>query len=223
MIRKADVVLTLGCAVALGRSAAGTLRPGAPARVRIDAWFRARATQKFLKKKWATLAASPDRVGAAGSDATAVVFLDFECPYCATQWPALDSALASHRDAAIAIRHFPLGFHASAEGAARAAICAEHEGKFRAMAAELFAHREWRTDHNWSREARSAGINDIGAFMACLRAQATNHRLSEDSVFARELGVSGTPTLVSPDRVVPGMMNQTHLAQLLSKASAHGQ
>lgn len=218
MLRKADIVLTVGCIVALGLSAVAALRPGAPARVRTDAWFRARATQKALKRDWAALAASPDRLGATGDSVKTVAFLDFECPFCAAQWPKLDSLLAGRPDAAIAIRHLPLSFHSAAEGAARAAICAEQEGKFAAMALELFTHQQWRTDRDWSREARSAGVSDIVAFSACLQTAATSRRLREDSAFAFELGIAGTPTFVFYDRVVPGLLSQAQLDQMLSMA-----
>ncbi len=215
VIRKADVVLTVGCAVALGLSAAGALRPGAPARVRIDAWFRARATQKVLRKEWAALAASPNRLGAAEHEVNAVLFVDFECPYCAALWPRLDSLLVTHPDAAVVIRHLPLSFHGAAEGAARAAICAGEEGRFAEMAAALFAHDDWHADRDWSREAEAAGVPAMGSFNACLQAPATSRRLAEDSTFARALGISGTPALVLQDRVVPGLLNYAQLDQIL--------
>jgi protein-disulfide isomerase len=181
----------------------------------MDAWLRARATQKALKRDWAVLRASPDRLGT-GKDVVAVGFFDFECPYCAAQWPKLDSLLATHPDAAIAIRHLPLPFHAAAEGAARATICAEDEGKFAAVAVQLLTHKDWRTDRDWSREALSAGVSDIAAFNGCLQRVATSRRLREDSAFAFELGISGTPTFVFQDRVVPGLLSQAQLDHMLS-------
>ena len=214
MFRKADVWVTLGCTVALGVSAAGALRPGAPLRTEINAWLRARATRKVLKRDWPSLAASPDRLGAERAPARAVVFLDFQCPVCRAEWPILDSALNTHPELAIAVRQMALPMHPAAPDAARAAICAEAEGRFPEMARELFTHKRWQDDRDWMREARAAGISDTVAFRSCLEAPATGRRLAQDSAYARELGVHGTPTFVVPDRAVPGLLRGVALTQL---------
>jgi protein-disulfide isomerase len=217
MFRKGDVLLTLGCTVALGLSAAGALRPGAPLRGEIDAWFRARATRKVLKRDWASLAASPDRLGAPSGRARAVVFLDLQCPVCRAEWPILDSVLNAHPDLAIAVRHLPLPMHPAAPAAARAAICAGAEGRFAEMAQELFTHKQWQEDRDWVREALAADISDTVAFRSCLRAPATGLRLARDSAYASQLGVHGTPTFVVPDRVVPGIQRGAALGQLVTE------
>jgi len=214
MFRKADLWLTLGCTVAFGISAAGSLRPRAPIRTEIDAWFRARATRRVLKRDWASLMSSPDRLGADGKAVQAVVFLDFQCPVCARQWPILDSVLTAHPGMAIAVRQLPLPMHDAAPGAARAAICAEAEGRFSEMARELLTQKQWHEDRNWMREARAAGLSKMLAFQSCLNAPATTRRLAQDSAFASELGVLGTPTFVDHDRVMPGLLRAARLSEL---------
>lgn len=198
----------------------GALRRGGLARVNIDTWLRERTTRKVLRRDWTALADSPDRLGASNKDVRAVVFLDFECPFCVAQWPKLDSLLVVHPNVvAIAVRHLPLPMHPAAEGAARASICAGRQGRFSAIARELFTHRQWHEDRDWSREARSAGVPDIAEFRECLRAPTTISRLATDSAFAHDLGISATPTFVLTDRVQPGLLSQVALGQVLGTSS----
>lgn len=208
------MLLSVGCAVALALSAAGALRPGAPLRAKIDTWRQARATRQVLKRDWPSLTASPDRLGAAVAATQVVVFLDFQCPFCARAWPMLDSALTSHPDMGIAVRQLPLPMHPAAPEAARAAVCAEGEAKFPQMARQLFTDRRWQQDHNWLRQARAAGLSDAVRFRACLHSPETDRRLAQDSVFAHELGIHGTPTFVLADRVIPGLLRPEELSRL---------
>lgn len=211
MFRKTDVLLTVGCVVALGLSAAAALRPGAPLRGEIDAWLQARATRRILRRNWASLAASPDHLGGSAAAIRVVLFLDFECPYCRAEARVVDSALAGNPNVAIAVRQLPLPIHPAAEGAARAAVCAGAEGQFAAMATRLLADSGWQQDRNWTREALGAGVRDTTEFRRCLRAESTTQRLKTDLALAQQLGIHATPTFVTAHAVLPGSMSQARL------------
>jgi hypothetical protein len=71
--------------------------------------------------------------------ATIVEFVDFECPFCRRQQEALAPVLASFGPRVRVIRkNVPLSFHEHARDAARAACCAEEQGRGEAVAAALF-------------------------------------------------------------------------------------
>ena len=68
-----------------------------------------------------------------------VEFADFECPHCRRLYKLLKPLLAEYGER-VAFRRFerPLSMHPNAEHAARAALCAEAQGKGSAMADRLF-------------------------------------------------------------------------------------
>jgi protein-disulfide isomerase len=60
-----------------------------------------------------------------------VVFTDFQCPYCARFHAAAQDAVAVFpNDVKFIIKNYPLGFHAQARPAAKAALAAGLQGKY---------------------------------------------------------------------------------------------
>lgn len=204
-----------GCLLAFGLSAVVSLRPGGPMRERLKAWAAARTTQAALKQRWTTLTDSPGRFGV-GKHVRLVEFVDFECPYCVSASSKIDSLVDDNPELAVGVRHLPLPIHSAAEGAARAAVCAEAQGRFPAMAKRLFGNSTWQKDQNWIREAVAAGLADTLAFRRCLAAESTTQRLATDRALATELGVRGTPTFVTAHRLIAGIPSQAQLREALS-------
>lgn len=81
-----------------------------------------------------------------------------------------------------------------AEGAARAAICAEFQGRFRQMHSLLMETSEWQEDGEWVSLARWAEVPDVDEFETCLGGNRVERRLLEDRELADALGVTATPT-----------------------------
>jgi protein-disulfide isomerase len=215
----ADVVLTSGCLLALGLSAAVSFRPGGAVRERWSAWTAAHKTQEVLKREWTRLNNSPGRFGI-GKQIRLVEFLDFQCPYCAAASVKVDSLVAGTPTLVVGVRHLPLSVHPAAEGAARAAICAERQGRFPTMARRLFGHHEWQQDKNWIREAVAAGVPDTSTFRRCLEAESTSQRLALDRALARELGVRGTPTFLSAHKLIAGVPTEAQLRDAVADSVA---
>lgn len=215
MLRKTDVFVTLACLLAVSVSGWTALQKGAPARRAINSWFETRAVKKTLEREWVSLVEGGTPLGANKSKPAAVFFLDFECPFCRKQWREIDSLLDARPDLAVAVRQLPLPIHPGAKGAARAAVCAERQGKFRSMASQLFADSEWHKDRDWVREARRSDIGNIRVFRACLQSPNTDLWLARDSAFASSLHVNATPTTVLPKRIVVGLISGSRLAALL--------
>jgi protein-disulfide isomerase len=131
-----------------------------------------------------------DRVrGPAGARA-AIVYGDYECPFCA----ALDVGL---RDAPVrvAFRHFPVSAsHPRALAAACAAEAADRQGAFWAMHDALFADQARLEDpHLWAR-AEALGL-DLARFDADRRDPATAGAVREQFRAGVRAGVATTPTL----------------------------
>lgn len=68
-----------------------------------------------------------------------IEYTDFECPYCNVSFPTIEALLAKYgNDISLEYRSFPLSFHANAQKAAEAVLCAGEQGKFWEMHDKMF-------------------------------------------------------------------------------------
>lgn len=139
-------------------------------------------------------------------------YTDYECPYCARVYEERRT-LAIRPGTRFVRRHFPLNpacnpavdrlVHPSACDLARAAICAETQGRLAEMESLLFANQRERAPIESL--ARRAGL-DMGSFTACLTTPETAQRLAADVEAGRRDGVRATPSLVVGGRVYAGTL-----------------
>lgn len=160
----------------------------------------------------------PDMIeGRAGASPLIVVFTDYQCRYCRQ----MEDVLASLQEEGlldVVYPHVPVAaIHPLAEDAARAAICAEAQGRFQAMHRHLFSTQSWQSDSAWTNEARAVGVHDVDAFSKCLTAASTTERLARDRRMAEALGVRGTPTFVSPKGMHRGVATREQVLALAWK------
>jgi predicted DsbA family dithiol-disulfide isomerase len=174
-----------------GWGAAGGL---AKVRLWIHDYRSDRLVRQVLSSEWPALSAGASRLGKSTRPAQLIEFADYECPYCRVAGRKLDS-LIENSDLVIGYRHLPIrDLHPAAEGAARAAICAEAQGRFPEMHRYLNSTSDWQRDSQWTVIAGVVGGIDTATFASCIPAEATTRRLSEDSAYASRLRVWGTPT-----------------------------
>lgn len=131
--------------------------------------------------------------GDAGAPVTIVEFLDFQCPYCRAAQPALKRVLERWPGRVrLVFRHFPLEQHAQALPAARAAVCAERQGRFWGMHDRLLAGTEPLSEALVRSAASGTGLN-AAEFEACLTSDSALERVRKDILLGRTVGVAGTP------------------------------
>ncbi|HSM91767.1 MAG TPA: vitamin K epoxide reductase family protein [Anaeromyxobacteraceae bacterium] len=143
-------------------------------------------------------------VGAPAAGRSVVVeFSDYECPFCAKAHKELRALLAARPDVTLVKRHFPLDtacnpvmkrpLHERACALARAAICAEAQGRFAEMDDALFENQGAKRPVD--ELASSLGL-DLPRFRACLADPETSRRLSSDIATGMQVGLRATPTYV---------------------------
>lgn len=131
-------------------------------------------------------------LGDPGASVTIVEFADFECPYCQQAQPILKRILDRWPGRVrLVFRHFPLERHASALPAARAAVCADRQGRFWAVHDRIFAARHLG-DAALRIAASGSGLNTAD-FEACVKGEESLERVRKDIFLGRTVGVSGTP------------------------------
>ena len=132
-----------------------------------------------------------------------VEFADFQCGHCRDLYPRLKAILEEYGDRVAFTRlNKPLGGHSSSRDAARAAVCAEEEGKGEAMADRLFAARTLTRAANreWAEEL---GL-DLAAFDDCVADPATDARISRESALLTGSDFLGLPTTYVQGRKIVG-------------------
>lgn len=146
---------------------------------------------------WQVYTQGGHRSGPEHAPVTMVVFSDFQCPACrllATHAKALQKEFP--QQLAIIHRHSPLSRHSFAVDAARASECAAEQGRFAAFHDALFVEQSSIGLAPWTRFAVNAGVPDIAAFERCTTSGHSSPTLHGDTLAARQLKVSGTPTLL---------------------------
>jgi protein-disulfide isomerase len=204
------VILLLLCAF--------MFRPGGQGYQAVAGWIQERRLNSAITREWGALANGTSRVDSSGHEVLLVEFADYECPFCAQSEPEVEAFLADHPQVGVLYRHFPLRrIHPAAEGAARASVCAEAQGRFREMHRRLFHSSEWQSLRDWASEARSAGVPNLPEFATCLTSPSTTARLAVDESLAVRFAVRATPTFFTLSGTRAGAMSKSDIAAFLGE------
>ncbi len=165
-----------------------------------------------LQKPYASAwAGNPD------GDVTVVAFMDYACGYCRASLPGIEELLARDPGIRVVYREFPV-LGPESVTAARWALAAAEQGKFRAFHAALYAAGS-PTAENLGIAADKAGLDKAAAAKALSAAPVTqeiaaNHKLGE------ALAMTGTPAWVVGGKLLSGARDYAGLAQAVAEARA---
>ncbi len=143
-------------------------------------------------------------MGDPNAPVTIVVFEDYMCPHCAEfstrVRPEIEKTLIDPGKAKLVYHDFPLQPGAGSVLAARAARCANDQGKFWDYQEVLFSTQSsWVTQQDKEPALVSAaqGIGlDAGKFQSCLDSDRHADQVNADLALAKALGLDGTPSVL---------------------------
>ena len=165
-------------------------------RSRLDAMQKPAATTSAPKYVTVPIGNSP-AFGQADAPLTLVEFTEFangpSSIYAADIFPGLFSGYVETGKVRIVCRQVPQ--HPASEPAARAAVCAHEQGKFREVRANLFALGPNLTTETITAAARDAGL-DMAQYETAFSGRDAAELVQADLRDARALGISQTPTFV---------------------------
>jgi protein-disulfide isomerase len=146
---------------------------------------------------WRSRLSQGVRLGSDDAPVQLVAFADFECPFCAAYHKVLNAVRQRYpTQVSLTYIHFPLRIHRFAVPAARVAECAGAQGRFEAMAEQLFEQQASLGLKPWSEYAQDAGVPDLQEFDGCVESTGPVPRLEAGRQLGEKLDVKGTPTLV---------------------------
>jgi len=145
-----------------------------------------------------------------------IEFADFECPHCRRMYKALHPLLAEYGER-VAFRRFerPLEMHPNAEHAARAALCAEAQGKGAAMADRLFTVE--LSAESISAAAEGLRLDPLG-FDRCLDSAETTAILQQHAALLPDEEFLGLPTTYVGGVRFLGVPTETALRDAFARA-----
>lgn len=145
-----------------------------------------------------------------------VEFSDYNCPYCEASLADVQQLVAEDPDLKVVLREWPI-FEGS-EDAARMALAAGMQGKYREFHEAMFALGDT------SPAGVEAVARQIGLDMERARADAASEpvslELARNLTLARELGFSGTPAFVAGDTPIGGAVGYERLKEALDQSES---
>ena len=149
---------------------------------------------------------------------TVVIFYDFMCPFCQDAAFALQALRQRHtKDIAVVYRHAPPNSSISLRFAI-GAECAARADRFLAFHDAVMIDPEAMQNDHRQMWAEKAEVTDTASFFACLDDPAGQVGLHHDTVAARQLGITGTPTFLFNNRMIDGYPGFDRLHQLAREA-----
>jgi protein-disulfide isomerase len=135
-------------------------------------------------------------MGRADAPVTLIEFSDFQCPFCGRYvrdtFPQIKSAYVDTGKIRYVFRHYPIdSLHPEAVGSARAAHCAQKQGKFWDLHDRLFANPREQSPDQLSGYASAIGLN-MNAYKTCVAGPAPAV-VDADINAAIDGGAMGTP------------------------------
>jgi protein-disulfide isomerase len=161
---------------------------------------------KILLKAPRTEVASAGRpaLGPTNAPVTIVEFSDFQCPFCERAEPTVKEVIQKYGDKVrLVYVDFPLPMHDHALDAAKAAQCADQQGKFWPYHDQLFANQSKLSPADLKATAKKVGL-DTTKFDACFDQAKTEATVQRELEQGRALGIDGTPTFYVDGRQLVG-------------------
>ena len=147
---------------------------------------------------WDSLVAGGHRIGGPAAKVTVVEFGDFECPVCQQFARVVKPALIAQfgQDLAFVYRHFPLDYHRFAMPYALASECAAEQDRFWEFHDLVYAKSDSIGLKALESFAKDAGVREMSLFKTCMKAGSKRDRITRDMAQAKQIGLTGTPTVV---------------------------
>ena len=149
-------------------------------------------------------------------DVTLVEFFDYRCGYCRSMVAGLRDLLATDAKLRFVFKELPV-LGPESELAARAALAAARQDpeKYTKLHFALMGAKDLSLDAVKAL-ARQVGL-DVPRLLAEMEGEAVKRSLAANHALAQELGISGTPSFVVGDRLIPGAVDVSQLAALIDE------
>lgn len=166
--------------------------------------------EEILNDPAAPVGGNPD------GDVTLVEFFDYNCPYCRRVAPTVAEIEAADSGLRLVYKEFPI-LGPGSEFAARAALASHRQGRYAPFHHALMQATEPVTEASVLEIAREVGL-DVERLRADMADPAIAAAIARNLALASALGITGTPSFVIGEEVVPGAVDRGTLERLIAQA-----
>ena len=181
------------------------------------------ATTEQAQRKLAALALVKNddgdpEIGPSDAAITIYEFSDYNCGYCKRIFNDLQAVLAEQPDVRLVVKEFPILAETSVL-AAKAAIAAQRQGKFRQFHIAMMTWRGRIDADAIDSAGEEAGLDDK-RLLKDMEDEVTAAILSRTRAAAAALEVRGTPALIIGETVIPGAISKDEILDLINQTRA---
>jgi protein-disulfide isomerase len=187
-----------------------------------DALASAEAQTAIAENHEALFAHAGDaEAGNAHGDVTVVEFYDPRCPYCRKMLPGIDAMLQKDHGVRLVYKDIPVLGPASILES-HAIVAAQAQGGYLKMQQTLMTNPAQPSDDMINAAAKSVGLDPV-RLAADMKSDAVNKRIAGNMDLSHALHISGTPTFVVGEQIIPGMVDASQLEQAVTNARRHAE
>ncbi|RYE88347.1 MAG: DsbA family protein [Hyphomicrobiales bacterium] len=160
----------------------------------------------------------PDHIvlGNPDGDVTLVELFDYNCGYCRSALPDMATLLAEDPNLRIILKEFPILSQGSVDAAKVGVVVARDKSiDYWKFHEKLFTSRGQVTKDTALEAARDLGLNPIEVGLV-MESSEVNSVIAKSFQIADGLNVSGTPTYIIGDEVIPGAIGLEGLRQRIA-------
>jgi protein-disulfide isomerase len=147
---------------------------------------------------WVSMVSKGILIGDTAAPIKILEFVDLECYFCSHHYQTHLQEVKERFGATVAVVfiHLPLEGHRFAKLAARAAECAERQGRFAEFVEAVFNEQDSIGHKAWSSYGRDAGIIDSFQYDQCLASDRAFARIDSGLALAQRAAIRSTPTVL---------------------------
>ena len=146
---------------------------------------------------------------------TLVEFFDYNCGYCRRAAPEVKAVLEANKDVRIIYREFPI-LGPGSEVAARASLAARNQGKYQQFHEAMMALNGQAVEASVMKIAGDVGL-DLEVLKTDMQSELVNDHIAASLRLAEALGITGTPTFVLGDEIIPGVIERGTLLEKIAE------
>ena len=154
--------------------------------------------------------------GNPSGDVTLVEFFDYNCPYCRRVAPTVVELEQADPALRLVYKEFPI-LGPGSQFAARAALASGRQGKYVPFHNALMQASEQVTEETVMMIAGTVGL-DIERLERDMQDPAIQEAIARNLQLANALGITGTPSFIIGQEVVPGAVGMGTLQGLIERA-----
>lgn len=155
-------------------------------------------------------------LGNPNGDVTVVEFFDYRCPYCKSVAGTFVELFEKDGNVRFVLKEFPI-LGPESEFAAKAALAAEKQGKYRELHLALMAFKGKLTNPDVLRLAADAGL-DMTRLEKDMESPEIAASLKRNYEIGEAIGIRGTPAFIVGDDFIPGAISAEDMQQRIAAA-----